>query len=50
VPAFAPATSAPSNGVCRSVGFRLADERDVTYAGQLLGVNHWVIDPRADLP
>jgi RimJ/RimL family protein N-acetyltransferase len=45
-----PATSnAPSNGICRSLGFRFAGERDVTFAGHVLRSSHWVINPAADL-
>jgi hypothetical protein len=40
---------APSNGLCRSLGFRLAGEQDVTFAGRVLRSNHWVVDPAADL-
>jgi RimJ/RimL family protein N-acetyltransferase len=49
VHAFPATTNTPSNGICRSVGFRLLGERDLPYAGQILHTNHWVIDPRTDL-
>jgi RimJ/RimL family protein N-acetyltransferase len=49
VHAFPATSNAPSNGICRSVGFRFADERDVTFAGRVIRSNHWVIDPVADL-
>ena len=49
VHAFPATSNAPSNGICRSVGFRFAGERDVTFAGRVLRTNHWVIDPVADL-
>ena len=49
VHAFPATTNAPSNGICRSVGFRLLEEQDITYAGRVMRVNHWVIDPAADL-
>jgi RimJ/RimL family protein N-acetyltransferase len=49
VHAFPAITNAPSNGICRSVGFRFAGEQDVTFAGRVLRSNHWVIDPAADL-
>ena len=49
VHAFPATSNAPSNGICRSVGFRLAGERDVTFAGRVLRSNHWVINPVADL-
>ncbi len=40
---------APSNGICRSLGFRFVEEREVVFAGVVLRANHWVIDPRTDL-
>ena len=49
VHAFPATTNGPSNGICRSLGFRLADERDVTFAGRVLRSNHWVINPATDL-
>jgi RimJ/RimL family protein N-acetyltransferase len=49
VHAFPSVTNAASNGICRSVGFRLAQQQDVTFAGQVLRTNHWIIDPQADL-
>ena len=49
VHAFPATSNAPSNGICRSVGFGLAGERDVTFAGRVLRSNHWVINPVADL-
>ena len=49
VHAFPAITNGPSNGICRSLGFRFAGERDVTFAGRVLRSNHWVIDPAADL-
>jgi RimJ/RimL family protein N-acetyltransferase len=49
VHAFPLVTNGPSNGICRSVGFTLLAERDITYAGRVMRANHWVIDPRADL-
>ena len=48
VHAFPVTANSPSNGICRSLGFRLAGERDVTFAGRVLRSNHWVINP-ADL-
>jgi RimJ/RimL family protein N-acetyltransferase len=47
VHAFPAVTNGPSNGICRSLGFRLAGERDVTFSGRVLRTNHWVIDPAA---
>jgi len=49
VHAFPATSNTPSNGICRSVGFRFAGEEDVTFAGRLLHSNHWVINPAADL-
>jgi RimJ/RimL family protein N-acetyltransferase len=49
VHAFPATTNGPSNGICRSVGFRLAGEQDVTFAGRVLRSNHWVINPATDL-
>jgi hypothetical protein len=39
----------PSNGICRSLGFKFVAEQDVTFAGRILRTNHWIINPRADL-
>lgn len=44
--AFPAVTNGPSNGICRSLGFRLAGQRDVTFAGHVLRANHWVADAR----
>jgi hypothetical protein len=41
--------NAASNGVCRSVGFRLLGPTDTEYAGQTMRTNHWVVDPATDL-
>ncbi len=49
VHAFPATTNGPSNGICRSVGFRFAGEQDVTFAGRVLRTSHWVINPRANL-
>ena len=49
VHAFPATTNAPSNGICRSLGFTFVGERDVTFADRLLRTNHWTINPRADL-
>ena len=49
VHAFPATTNRPSNGICRSLGFRFAGERDVTFVGRVLRSNHWVIDPATDL-
>jgi RimJ/RimL family protein N-acetyltransferase len=49
VHAFPATTNGPSNGICRSVGFRFAGEQDVPFAGRVIRTNHWVINPGADL-
>jgi RimJ/RimL family protein N-acetyltransferase len=49
VHAFPATTNSPSNGICRSLGFRFAGERDVTFADRVLRSNHWVINPATDL-
>ena len=45
VHAFPGATNGPSNGICRSLGFTLHGQRDVTFADRILHSNHWSIDP-----
>jgi RimJ/RimL family protein N-acetyltransferase len=49
VHAFPATANGPSNGICRSLGFRLAGEREVAFAGRVLQTNHWVINPATDL-
>ena len=49
VHAFPAVTNAPSNALCRSVGFRLAGEVETLFAGRMFRTNHWFIDPRTDL-
>ena len=49
VHAFPSATNGPSNGICRSLGFRLVGEQDVDFTGRRLRCNHWLIDPTTDL-
>ncbi|WP_392667141.1 GNAT family N-acetyltransferase [Streptomyces sp. LN785] len=49
VHAFPATSNAASNGICRSVGFRFVSEAGVTFAGQVLKTNHWVMAPRTDL-
>lgn len=45
VHAFPGASNGPSNGICRSLGFRLVETRDVTAFGdRSLRANHWIID------
>ncbi|MFJ4190452.1 GNAT family N-acetyltransferase [Kitasatospora sp. NPDC089509] len=38
-------TNAPSNGVCRGLGFRLLGERDLDFDDRVLRTNHWVVLP-----
>jgi RimJ/RimL family protein N-acetyltransferase len=45
VHAYPGVTNGPSNGICRSLGFTLAGEQDVVFAGRTLRTNHWWIDP-----
>ncbi|WP_380284065.1 GNAT family N-acetyltransferase [Kitasatospora purpeofusca] len=49
VHAFPATTNAPSNGICRALGFRLLGEQDVTFADRVLRTNHWLLDPRTGL-
>ena len=49
VHAFPAVTNAPSNALCRSVGFRLAGVVDTLFAGRTFRTNHWFIDPHTDL-
>ncbi|MFE3072147.1 GNAT family N-acetyltransferase [Streptomyces sp. NPDC059247] len=49
VHAFPAVANAPSNGICRSLGFSHRGEEDVTFADRVLRTNHWAIDPRTDL-
>lgn len=50
VHAFPGVSNAASNGVCRSVGFTLAEEREVTFADRVLRTNHWFINPASEVP
>ena len=47
--AFPATSNGPSNGICRSLGFRYVTELDVTFADRVLRSNHWAITPRPDL-
>ncbi|MFR9800308.1 GNAT family N-acetyltransferase [Streptomyces sp. MS06] len=49
VHAFPGIGNEPSNGICRSLGFRRLGETDVPFADRVLRCNHWVVDPRTDL-
>ena len=44
--AFPATGNGPSNGICRSLGFRLLGELDMPFAGRILRSNHWTITPR----
>lgn len=46
VHAFPAVTNAPSNGICRALGFALLGPQDILVAGQTFRVNHWRVDPR----
>ncbi|TQS42389.1 GNAT family N-acetyltransferase [Cryptosporangium phraense] len=43
--AFPAVTNAPSNGICRSVGFTLLGAGVTDYNGHRLVTNHWVVGP-----
>ncbi|MFK4105504.1 GNAT family N-acetyltransferase [Streptomyces sp. NPDC019531] len=45
--AFPATTNGPSNGICRSLGFRLLGELDMPFADRVLRSNHWTITPRS---
>jgi RimJ/RimL family protein N-acetyltransferase len=45
VHAFPAVTNAPSNGICRSLGFTLLGTVDDDWDGRIVTENHWVIDP-----
>lgn len=49
VHAFPATQNAASNGICRSVGFRLLDQVEVDFAGRVIRSNHWAIDPSGDV-
>jgi len=43
--AFPAKTNGPSNGICRSLGFDLIEECDLTsFTGALLHTNRWILD------
>ncbi|MEX0173107.1 GNAT family N-acetyltransferase [Streptomyces sp. LMG1-1-1.1] len=44
VHAFPARSNGPSNGICRSLGFRFIGECEVTFAERVLRTNHWVVD------
>ena len=48
--AFPGVTNAPSNGICRTLGFTKVETIDFDYAGVTLHCNHWQIDAAARTP
>jgi len=46
VHAFPAVSNAPSNGICRALGFTLVGAEQVVFAGDVLQSNHWRVDPR----
>jgi RimJ/RimL family protein N-acetyltransferase len=44
VHAFPTVSNGASNGICRSLGFTLAGQRHVQFAGRTLFTNHWLLD------
>lgn len=43
--AFPAITNAPSNGICKALGFSLTGQEDFEFRGTTLHCNHWQIDP-----
>jgi RimJ/RimL family protein N-acetyltransferase len=43
--AFPAVSKAPSNGICRSLGFTLIGQEAFEFRGTTLQCNHWQIDP-----
>jgi RimJ/RimL family protein N-acetyltransferase len=43
-------TNGPSNAICRALGFTLAGEVDIDYAGRTLRCNDWQIAPSGPHP
>ena len=41
--AFPPVTNAPSNALCRKLGFALVGTSDFVYSGRTLRCNHWAL-------
>lgn len=51
VHAFPGVTNAPSNGICRALGFSLVGEQDaLAFGDRPLRVNHWRVDSRTEFP
>jgi RimJ/RimL family protein N-acetyltransferase len=47
VHAFPPVTNAPSNAMCRRMGFSMVEECDFEFRGRILRCNHWQLDLRS---
>lgn len=43
--AYPGVTNAPSNGICRSLGFELIGQLDVEFEGRPMHTNHWMLAP-----
>ena len=44
VHAYPAVTNGPSNGICRTLGFELIEERDIEFHARTLRTNHWRLD------
>lgn len=40
-------TNAPSNGICRGLGFTFVGQQDMVVGGRTFPSNHWKIEPTA---
>jgi RimJ/RimL family protein N-acetyltransferase len=49
VHAFPGATNAPSNGICRSLGFTYVGPEQILFTDRPLLTNHWKIDPATQI-
>lgn len=47
VHAYPGVTNAPSNGICRALGFTRVGEQEVIFNERRFRTNHWLIDPRS---
>jgi RimJ/RimL family protein N-acetyltransferase len=45
VHAFPAVTNAPSNGICRSLGFTLVGQQEIIFNDQAFATNHWQTNP-----
>lgn len=48
--AYPGVANAPSNGICRSLGFTLIETVDIEWVGRTLRTNHWQIDHADGVP